>query len=76
MLCGWDSFLIQMQHEKERMLHFWWSVMHFGRSVLHLARSVFQLRMRVMQSDAVAFMAVHEMGQGGVLHFVSTRWGR
>ena len=52
-----DAFL-------EESVAFFRGVMHFGRRVFHLARSVFQLRMRVMQSDAVVFMAVHEMGQG------------
>ena len=35
LMCGWDSFLIQMQHGKARVLHFWWRVLHFASRVLH-----------------------------------------
>lgn len=35
MLCGWDSFLIQMQHCKARVMHFRRGVLHFASRVLH-----------------------------------------
>ena len=35
MLCGWDSFLIQMQHYKERVMHLELRVIHWSQMVMH-----------------------------------------
>ena len=40
MLCGWDSFWIQLKHGKERVMHFGRRVMHFVSRVLDLSRKV------------------------------------
>jgi len=35
LMCGWDSFLIQLKHGKARVLHYGRRVMHFASRVLH-----------------------------------------
>ena len=45
----------------EEGVAFFREVMQRRQRVMQYGLRVFQLRMRVMQSDAVVFMAVHEM---------------